>query len=106
MHIAIIGGLERHEPEIERRALARGHSVEFHRGFVGGRYAGALESTVQRSELAVIVTQVNSHGAMHIAKKAASRHGTAMLLVRTCNPSGFSAILDSLDPHATARTGT
>jgi hypothetical protein len=96
MRIAIIGGLERHESEIERRASGLGHSVEFHRGRVGGRHTAELEAIVQRCELAVIVTRVNSHGAMYIAKKAASRHARPSLITRTCGPSQFSAILDSL----------
>jgi hypothetical protein len=37
MHIVVVGGLERHESEIERRAGERGHTIEFHRGRVGGR---------------------------------------------------------------------
>lgn len=96
LRIAVIGGLERHEPEIERRAHALGHVVEFHRGRVGGRHAGELETMVQRCDLIVIVTQVNSHGAMYLAKKAAARYGRPALITRTCGPSSFSAILDSL----------
>jgi hypothetical protein len=96
MRIAIIGGLERHEAEIERRAGAQGHALEFHRGRVGGRHAGELEAMVQRCDLAIIVTQVNSHGAMYIAKRAASRCGRRALIVRTCSPSSFSTLLASL----------
>lgn len=96
MRIAVIGGLERHEPEIARRAAARGHDVEFHRGRVGGRHAGELESIVQRCDLAVIVTQVNSHGAVYIAKKSAARSSRPAMIVRTCGPSSFSAILDQI----------
>jgi hypothetical protein len=100
VRIAVIGGLERHEAEISRRADILGHAVEFHRGRVGGRHAGELESMVQRCELTIIVTQVNSHGAMYIAKKAAARHGRPALHVRTCSPSSFSMILDSFASRA------
>jgi hypothetical protein len=96
VRIAVIGGLERHEAEIGRRAGAVGHTVEFHRGRVGGRHAGELEAVVQRCELAIIVTEVNSHGAMYIAKRAAGRSGRPALITRTCGPSRFSAILDSM----------
>ena len=102
MRIAVIGGLERHEAELSRRAEMLGHAVEFHRGRVGGRHAGELESMVQRCELAIIVTQVNSHGAMYIAKKTAARHARPALLVRTCSPSSFSTILESLTSQAPA----
>ncbi len=100
MRIAVIGGLERHESEIERRAEAVGHRVEFHRGRVGGRHTEELEAVVQRCDLTVIVTRVNSHGAMYIAKKAATRHGRPALITRTCGPSSFSAILESLGSSA------
>jgi hypothetical protein len=98
MRIAVIGGLERHESEIERRAGALGHAVEFHRGSVGGRHAAELEVMVQRCDVAIIVTQVNSHGAMYIAKKAAARFARRALIARTCGPSSFSAIVGSLEP--------
>jgi hypothetical protein len=102
VRIAVIGGLERHEAEIARRAEAVGHAVEFHRGRVGGRHADELEAVVQRCELAIIVTEVNSHGAMYIAKKAATRSGRPALITRTCGPSRFSAILDSMASGSSA----
>jgi hypothetical protein len=107
MQVAIVGGLERHEPEIARRAQAHGHTVEFHRGRVGGRHGDELESMVQRCDVTVIVIQVNSHGAMYIAKRAAARHGRPALISRTGSPSSISAILGSLGsrPYALAAGG-
>jgi hypothetical protein len=97
VRIAVIGGLERHESEIERRAGAVGHAVEFHRGRVGGRHADEIEVMVQRCDVTIIVTQINSHGAMYLAKKAAARFERPALIARTCGPSSFSAILGSLE---------
>jgi hypothetical protein len=105
MRIAVIGGLERHESEILRRAHAHGHAVEFHRGHVGGRHAHELEAIVQRCDVAIIVTQVNSHGAMYIAKRAAVRHAVPAVLSRTCSPSSFSAMLASLEAQVSAPAG-
>jgi hypothetical protein len=51
---------------------------------------------VQRCDVTVIVVQVNSHGAMYIAKKVAGRHGRPALLSRTGSPSSMSGILESL----------
>jgi hypothetical protein len=104
MQVAIVGGLERHEPELVRRAGALGHTVEFHRGRVGGRHSEELESMVQRCDVVVIVIQVNSHGAMYIAKRAAARQGRPALISRTGSPSSISAILGSLGsgPYALA----
>ena len=97
MRIALIGGLERHETEIARRAGALGHIVEPHRGRVGGRHAEELEAIVSRSDLVVIVTTVNSHGAMYLAKKVAARHGRRAVILRTGSPSSFSALLAALE---------
>jgi hypothetical protein len=107
MQVAIVGGLERHEPEIARRAESHGHSVEFHRGRMGGRHSEELESMVQRCDVVVIVIQVNSHGAMYIAKKAATRLGKPALISRTGSPSNVTAILASLGarPYAVAVGG-
>jgi hypothetical protein len=96
VRIAVVGGLERHESEIARRAASAGHEVEFHRGRVGGRHAEELESIVERSDLVVIVTEVNSHGAVFIAKKAAHRAGRPSVIVRTCGPSRFQLVIDAL----------
>jgi hypothetical protein len=82
VRIAVVGGLERHEAEIAKRAAHGGHDVEFHRGRVGGRHAEELEAIVERSDLVVIVTEVNSHGAVLIAKKAAHRCGRPSIIVR------------------------
>jgi len=107
VRIAVVGGLERHESEIERRANADGHEVEFHRGRVGGRHAEELEAIVERSDLAVIVTEVNSHGAVLIAKKTAQRCGRPSIIVRTCGPSRFQLVVDALRkqtrPHELAQ---
>lgn len=105
MRIAIVGGLERHEPEIARRAAAEGHTVEFHRGRVGGRHAGELESMVQRCDVAVIVVEVNSHGAMYMAKRVAGQHGRPALMSRTGSPSSISTLLDSLRPARASAAG-
>lgn len=64
MQIGIIGGLERNEPALQRAALVAGHFLEFHRGDMAGRRTQALDSLIQRSDLIVIVTDVNSHGAV------------------------------------------
>jgi hypothetical protein len=100
VRIAVVGGLERHESEITRRAASARHEVEFHRGRVGGRHAEELEAIVERSDLVLIVTEVNSHGAVFIAKKAAHRAGRPSIILRTCGPSRFQLVIDALErPH-------
>jgi hypothetical protein len=61
---------------------------------------------VRRCDLGVVVTRVNSHGAMYIAKKVAARHGRPLCIARTCSPSSFSAILASTMAPARAAGAT
>jgi hypothetical protein len=95
VRVAVVGGLERHEAALGRRAEALGHTVEFHRGRMGGRRTEALEAMVSRSELVIIVTQVNSHGAMYVAKRVADRLARRAVVARTCSPSSFHDLLES-----------
>lgn len=96
MRIGWIGGRERNETQLERIAEDRGHALEFHSGHVGGRGAGDLRALVERSDFLVIVTDVNSHGAVLLTKKLAQRLGRASLVIRRCGTSRFSALLDAL----------
>jgi hypothetical protein len=96
MRIAVVGGLDRHVQGLARLASDAGHVAEFHHGRVGGRHAEDLEAIVERSDVVVIVTGVNSHGAVSIAKKAARRRGCAALIARTCGPSRFEQILSAI----------
>jgi hypothetical protein len=98
MNIGLVGGLARHEAELGRRAAARGHCLEFHDGDVGGTGAVELERIVDRCDLIVIVTAVNSHGAVGVAKKALRRrHRVGSLFLRTCGIARFELLLDALD---------
>jgi hypothetical protein len=96
MRIALVGGLSRHEAALVRRAHESGHSLEFHPGDVGGTGALELEMICERAELVVIVTSVNSHGAVGIAKKTVRRLGRASLFLRSCGLARFQLLLDAL----------
>jgi hypothetical protein len=96
MRIAVIGGLDRHVQALARQAEVAGHVAEFHHGRVGGRHAEDLEAIVERCDVVVIVTAVNSHGAVSIAKKAARRTGRAAVIARTCGPSRFGLLLSAI----------
>ena len=96
MRIGWIGGRERNETQLERIAEDRGHHLEFHSGHVGGRGANDLRALVERSDFLVIVTDVNSHGAVLLTKKLAQRLGRASLVIRRCGTARFSALLDAM----------
>ncbi len=95
MRIGWIGGRERNETQIERIAARSGHTLEFHSGHVGGRGVDALRSLVDRSDFLIIVTDVNSHGAVLVAKKLAAQLGRPSLVIRKCGTARFQVLLDA-----------
>jgi hypothetical protein len=107
MRIGWIGGRERNETQLERIAAKSGHTLEFHSGHVAGRGADALRALVERSNFLVIVTDVNSHGAVLLAKRVAQQSGCASLVIRRCGKARFQALLDAMavrDGHLLAKT--
>ena len=81
---------------MERLANQRGHSVEFHTGDVRGRGADALRGIVERAELVLVVTDLNSHGGVQLAKKLCGRFGRASMVVKRCGNARFASLLDAL----------
>jgi hypothetical protein len=77
-------------------AATAGHKLEFHSGDVGGRGAGDLRALIERVDFVVIVTEINSHGAVILAKRIAHKLGRGTLVVRSCGVSRFQAFLDAL----------
>ncbi len=96
MRIAWIGGLDRNEMQLKRMAAAAGHHLDFHKGDTGGRGAAALRSTVERADLVIILTDVNSHGGVQLARRLCQRLGRGALVVRRCGASQFQRLLDAL----------
>lgn len=74
MRIAVIGGHDRSEVALGAVARDSGHALEFHPGHVGGRGANEIRAMVARADLVVVVTDVNSHGAVNVARGAARKH--------------------------------
>ena len=97
MRIGWIGGLTRNEGELRRVAERAGHTLDFHSGEVGGRGAGDLRSVVERADFVVIVTDVNSHGAVHTAKKAARQLDRPTLIIQNFGAARLSRLLEALD---------
>lgn len=99
MRIGIIGGLDRNAPELEAAAAAGGHRVETHTGVVGGSASAAsLRALVARADLVFVVTEVNSHNAVHIARRAARANGVPLRVVRRLSASHLAAYLGAPPP--------
>lgn len=96
MRIAVIGGLDRNEHELSMIAARAGHVVELHTGHMNGRGAETLKSAIARADLVVLVTEVNSHTAVQLARKLCQRAGRAPLLVRKCGGARFAQIAEAL----------
>lgn len=97
MLIAIIGGLARAEPHYTRLAAAAGHQAMFHDGQIGGRGTKALEHLVERCHIVVVVTDVNSHGAVHLVRRRLRERGRSPLLLRRLGLTRFATLLAALD---------
>lgn len=103
MHIGIVGGLDRNEGLYAELAERVGHHFEHHNGHLAGRGGAALDTLVERCDLVIVVTDVNSHAAVWRARRLAKQRGSRVLLMSRCGPSKFSALLAELGSDA-ART--
>jgi hypothetical protein len=93
MRIGIVGGVERSEVVYRQIAERAGHSLIFHSGHVGGRGSDMLATVARNVDLLIVVTDVNSHGAVHIARRSARRYGVPVTIYRRCSPGRLAAIV-------------
>jgi hypothetical protein len=97
MRIAVIGGREKNETELTRIALAAGYELEVHDGHVAGRGADTIRVAVSRADIAVIVSDINSHGAVFIAKRAARQFKKPTLVLRKFSSARLRGLIAALD---------
>ncbi len=93
MRIGIVGGVERSEVVYREIAERAGHSLTFHSGRIGGRGSDTLATVVRNVDLLIVVTDVNSHGAVHIARRTARRYSVPLTIYRRCSPGRLAAIV-------------
>lgn len=96
MRIAVIGGVERNERQLEEIASSQGHALEYHGGHMKGRGPDEVLRLVRRCDLVIVTTDVNSHTAVMVARKAARAEGKEVLLTRSGSPSKFRELLKEL----------
>lgn len=97
MRIAVIGGRYKNEAQLARIARAAGYELEFEEGHTKGRGMDGVRIAVSRSDLVVIVTDVNSHGAVHTAKKAARQLGRPTLIIQNFSAARLCRLLEALE---------
>ena len=74
-----------------------GHQARLSRaGTWPGGAASNLAELVRRVELLIILTDVNSHGAVQFARRLARQQRVPLLLLRRCGPARFAEILRNL----------
>lgn len=94
MRIGVIGGVEKMETRLRQVAALGGHEVEFHAGHTSGPGADRLRALIERCDLVVIVTDVNSHGAVLKARDLARRAGRVVRFERKFGTSRLRALLN------------
>jgi hypothetical protein len=102
MKIAWIGGITRNEGLYESEAAAHGHVLEHHDGRVGGGGAQRLRTAIERADLVIAITDVNSHGAVKAARSLSRELGRSFVLVKTGGMAHFRSLMASLAAPATA----
>ena len=93
MRIAILGGLDRNGHHLEKMAKAQGHRIEHHHGRMTGPSSAGLKASIARADLVVVVTDVNSHAAVSVAKDVARRKDVALVMVRRLREVNLEALL-------------
>lgn len=101
MHIVVVGGREKNEVELSRIATGHGHTIELLDGDVAGRGIEGIRNAVSRSSIVIIVTEINSHGGVHAAKKEAQRFEKPTMVVSRLSSARLRGLL-----HAFAVRGS
>jgi hypothetical protein len=97
MRIGIIGGLDRVARELEAVARKGGHELGTHTGVIAGKATSTrLRALVVWSDLVLVLTDVNSHNAVHLARQAARSHHRPLRILRRLGPSHLAAYLKAL----------
>ncbi len=100
VRIGLVGGVERNESDYRHIAERAGHSLEFHSGHIGGRGSATLAGLVRSVDFLIVTTDVNSHGAVQLARREARKLGVPVVLYRRCSPARLAALVAGLDSGA------
>jgi hypothetical protein len=99
VRIGIVGGLDRNASDLKGIARASGHDLELHTGGVAGPgSASGLRSLVTRSDLVLVLTDINSHNAVRMARRQARQTGVPLRLLSRLGATQFTALLRALQP--------
>jgi hypothetical protein len=97
MRIAIIGGREKNQVDLTQIAEGAGHELEFHDGYASGRGAHVIRGVVSRADLVVVITEINSHSGVFIAKREAQRFKKPTMVIRSFSSARLRGLIAALD---------
>lgn len=97
--VAVIGGPDRMTRGFADLAEQHGHRLQHHDGSLAGRGRRALRDLVARAHLVVIVTGVNSHAAVQVAREEVRRQGVPSLICRRFGLANLSRLLEAIARH-------
>jgi len=81
MRVAVIGGLDRLEPEYRKTIHDLGADFIFHNGDCSnGRHV--LKNVVCKADIILFITSINSHGALKVVKATCKKTGKQLNVVR------------------------
>ncbi|HEY3594251.1 MAG TPA: DUF2325 domain-containing protein [Polyangiaceae bacterium] len=103
MKIALVGGLVRREAQLAKLAEEAGHELEWHTGDVSGRGADSLKAVIERADAVLILSEINCHGSMYLAKRVARQLGRNVVVLRKCGPAKFQTVLAHLEAYGSLR---
>lgn len=96
LRVAFVGGVECVDRQLIALGDELGIDVEVHHGHMRGQSKQRLVSLIARTHVLVLVTGVNSHGAVSVAKREAERSGTQVCILKFCGSSRARALLSVL----------
>lgn len=102
--LGVVGGVERAFRHLLDRSLCRDVRVEFHAGHMNGSGERELSSLVQRCDVVIVVTGVNSHNAVRRTRELTRLYQRPCFIVRRLGTQLFSEILDTLPSSRTEDT--
>jgi hypothetical protein len=96
LRVAFVGGVACVDRQLMALGDELGIDVEVHQGHMKAQSRQRLAALIARANVVVLVTGVNSHGAVCVAKREAERSGTEVRIVKFCGSSKARSLLSEL----------
>ncbi|KIX12822.1 DUF2325 domain-containing protein [Dethiosulfatarculus sandiegensis] len=93
--IALIGGLDRLEPTYRQMVDEMGGTLLFHTGRMKGG-SGRMRLTVNKADLVVFITSINSHGALATVKSECKRAGKRFCALKQTGAKSFARAVQGM----------